>query len=999
MDTNSIQENQDGRKAYRWRRILLPLAALALGWLIFGAWLTGLAASQNDPSAALQNGLLAPSDLTLSITKSSSPLTFTVGTGNKYIIRVSATGTISGATQIKVEDTLPNGLTIESLEFNSETWDCIYSSSELFCDFIDVIDPPEILPAIVVNVDIASTVTPFITNTVNLYTDGGVIPTDDDELVTPVDSVDLDIQKRVEPTYADVGEIVTYTLVVNNYGPFEAREVEVIDQLPYEAYYVGAASDPSVGPGEFVSVTANNQITGTWNLGNMASGDTITLTLFGTPLPGSLGKKLTNTALVTSTNKSDWKTSNNIDQAFYYVSGLVITKTSNITSAYVGEHFTFNIDVLNASLVNAASGVRVTDVFSDVVDIVSASYNGGSFNTGNSMSYYIGTLNPGVTGNFEVIVRGNDTVPITTTFSNQATVLSSEVVRSSEEITVTLIPAADLQVTKTGDTTADLPPGETISYTISIQNIGSITATNIIITDTLSSNLEYLNFYDNGLGMTKTITSTLEHAWVLSDTLLAGETVSFKVGARVRDDAAFPDTVTNTAQAATSALEKWLANNIDDYENDVAEVVSPADMSIVLTREPAQNNVGGTFTFKITVENNGGAAASNVQVVDGFPGVLDLVSVVTSKGTATVNSSARTVTTNLGTLSAGGSATITIVARVNSSADQTRTYTHTSDMTWTPNMERTSNSVKYRIVVGSTLPGTGGSSPEAPAGQNQYQAVILLSGLVAVILTLGLWGRKRFSRSTKITMIAALFLAAAVSISACSLAQKTQEVKPTEGLNKLSGDKPGAVVTPTYQMNPTERAIVNNDIELGDYLPTPTPDRLPDYPIPTPSVTPSVGLDGGEADPSPAVRLVIPKLGIDAEVKYVPYSGQSWLIGGLRQEIAWMGDTSWPGLGGNTALAGHVDLFDGSDGPFRHLYDLAPGDEMQVYTQRNIYTYRVREEVTVEDTDMSILDPTEAPQLTLITCTGWDEDLRLYIQRLVVYADLVEVKPVRGSGS
>jgi len=36
---------------------------------------------------------------------------------------------------------------------------------------------------------------------------------------------------------------------------------------------------------------------------------------------------------------------------------------------------------------------------------------------------------------------------------------------------------------------------------------------------------------------------------------------------------------------------------------------------------------------------------------------------------------------------------------------------------------------------------------------------------------------------------------------------------------------------------------------------------------------------------------------MDTVVKYVPYDGLTWLIAGLQQEIAWMGDTSWPGLG------------------------------------------------------------------------------------------------------
>jgi sortase A len=111
-----------------------------------------------------------------------------------------------------------------------------------------------------------------------------------------------------------------------------------------------------------------------------------------------------------------------------------------------------------------------------------------------------------------------------------------------------------------------------------------------------------------------------------------------------------------------------------------------------------------------------------------------------------------------------------------------------------------------------------------------------------------------------------------------------------------------------------------------------------------------------------------------------------------------MGDTSWPGLGSNTGLAGHVDLADGSDGPFRYLADLEPGDEVILYTQKRVYTYRVRSQVIVEEDDLSVVAPTEKPQITLITCVGWDAELRLYLQRLVVYADLINTRSIQNSG-
>jgi sortase A len=107
-----------------------------------------------------------------------------------------------------------------------------------------------------------------------------------------------------------------------------------------------------------------------------------------------------------------------------------------------------------------------------------------------------------------------------------------------------------------------------------------------------------------------------------------------------------------------------------------------------------------------------------------------------------------------------------------------------------------------------------------------------------------------------------------------------------------------------------------------------------------------------------------------------------------------MGNTSWPGLGGNTALAGHVTVAGLGDGPFRHLDELPTGELVLLYTEKNIYTYHVRESRVTDDGDMSVTLPTDNPQITLITCVDWDQDSHTYLHRLIVIADLVDTEPI-----
>ncbi len=107
-----------------------------------------------------------------------------------------------------------------------------------------------------------------------------------------------------------------------------------------------------------------------------------------------------------------------------------------------------------------------------------------------------------------------------------------------------------------------------------------------------------------------------------------------------------------------------------------------------------------------------------------------------------------------------------------------------------------------------------------------------------------------------------------------------------------------------------------------------------------------------------------------------------------------MGNTSWPGLGGNTGLAGHVTVAGMGDGPFRHLDELPNGELVLLYTEKNIYTYQVRESKVTDDGDMSVTYPSDNPQISMITCVDWDQETHSYLNRLVVIADLVRTEPI-----
>jgi sortase A len=124
-------------------------------------------------------------------------------------------------------------------------------------------------------------------------------------------------------------------------------------------------------------------------------------------------------------------------------------------------------------------------------------------------------------------------------------------------------------------------------------------------------------------------------------------------------------------------------------------------------------------------------------------------------------------------------------------------------------------------------------------------------------------------------------------------------------------------------------------------------------------------------------RVSIPRINMDAIV----------IEGASRKQLSigpgHMIDTAMPGEPGNAVITGHRDTF------FRNIYELKRGDEIIIRRNGQIFKYQVTGKKIVEPDDLSVLKPTEDPQLTLITCYP-----TYYIgpapKRLVIFSKLAQ---------
>jgi len=79
---------------------------------------------------------------------------------------------------------------------------------------------------------------------------------------------------------------------------------------------------------------------------------------------------------------------------------------------------------------------------------------------------------------------------------------------------------------------------------------------------------------------------------------------------------------------------------------------------------------------------------------------------------------------------------------------------------------------------------------------------------------------------------------------------------------------------------------------------------------------------------------------------------------------------------GNTVLYGHDDI---QGNIFGHLYDLRPGDTVQITVAGEAQTYRVTGHQIVLPTEVSVLSPTDDARLTIITCWPFNVDTKRWI--------------------
>ena len=402
--------------------------------------------------------------------------------------------------------------------------------------------------------------------------------------------------KTVDNKNPNFGDNVTYTIVVSNDGAADAKNVVVKDILApgfkfIEANYGGVYDELTRTVTWIVDVNAKGHVDLTIK---------VTVEDYGV---------LTNN--VTVGNKTS---SVNIT-----VPEIIPNKTADIENPNFGDEVTYTVNITNVGKSDAVN-VAVCDVLGEGLELISA--DGGVYNPITRTITWTVNLNSGETKSFKVVAKviGYGNVTNSLVVGNKTSAVDVDVPE--------IIPSKDADNKYPNF-------GDSIDYTITVNNIGKADAKHVVVVDRLDKGLKYVSSSHNGVYDEAAHTVT----WVVD--IAAGSSLDLTVTASAEEYGVLTNIVSVGDKSASVDV-----NVPEIIPNKTADIENP--------------NFGDNVTYTVTVTNDGNADAKAVVVRDVLGKDLKFVS---ATGTYTFDEATNTITWTVD-VDAGKTETFTVVATV-----------------------------------------------------------------------------------------------------------------------------------------------------------------------------------------------------------------------------------------------------------------------------------------------------------------------------------------------
>ncbi|PFC81455.1 DUF11 domain-containing protein [Bacillus cereus] len=607
----------------------------------------------------------------VTLTKSTNKQFATIGETISYTILITNSGNMA-ANNVQLTDPLPNGtiLTPGTVTLNG----VLQNVDSLVALPIGTIPGGATFTlSFQVTVINITTQNPIINNAFAsyLYTVNPNLPptsktANSNSVTSTIRLANLHANKSVDKTFAEVGDVLTYTFALTNDGNVAANNVLLSDSIANGTAFVpnsvivNGVTQPGVTPTSINigSINANTTITASFqvvitsipNPNPISNSASISYNFIVDPNASPVSKNTTSTTTFTQVNDANVISAKTVDRAFATV-GDILTYTVTLTNAgsvsadsptFVdtnpdGTTFIPNTFLINGVLQNNADpniGVPLPSIAANGSLTVSYQVTVTSLPTQNP------TINSSST-QYSFILNPGDPPTVETSVSNTVS---------------TQINLANVVIVKEVDLTiADV--GQPITYTIYLANLGNTIANNVIVTDIIPNGTTIVPnsiFIGGALQLGADPSTGLQVGSIPSGGFT---TIVFQISANGLPS---PNPIQNSASLQYSfiadpnlpALVRNAASNIVTTQINTANIVA--------TKLTSTNfaDVGDVILYATILTNNGNIPAANVTFTDIIPaGTLFIPNTVTINNVPVANANPATGI-SIGTIGANSSRTV-----------------------------------------------------------------------------------------------------------------------------------------------------------------------------------------------------------------------------------------------------------------------------------------------------------------------------------------------------
>jgi uncharacterized repeat protein (TIGR01451 family) len=345
---------------------------------------------------------------------------------------------------------------------------------------------------------------------------------------------------------------------------------------------------------------------------------------------------------------------------------MVIGMTASTNLIAVGGSVTYTLIVTNLGPV-AAYGVLITNSLPTNLQFTAAKVNGGTYTTSpdplvagqTDIIGSLGTLLAGQSATMTLTAVGTYLGQAT----NVAVVYDSRTdpnLVNNTAVVVTAVMAPALYLTMSGSP-ANITMGQQVTYVLTVENAGPVTAFDVVITNTLPSELSY----SSASAAVGTFAQSQNEVVFQIGTLTNGQEAVMTVSGQ-----------SISLGLATNVAEAYDSQVSPNVTNSTAEVVTPVvapDVALAMTASASTISVGQTVVFTLNVTNLGPPSAMGVYLTNNpLPALLSLEGISVPLGMA-YETNASGIVFNIGSMTNGQTATVSITALAVAPGEATNT--------------------------------------------------------------------------------------------------------------------------------------------------------------------------------------------------------------------------------------------------------------------------------------------------------------------------------------